>query len=360
MKIDIKLFDKYNIRSIDKLQEYIDYCIKNNQKEKIRLKTEHHHILPEALFKEYSNLNSNPWNGTHLLYKDHYIAHSLLAEALDDYSMTSAWWGMNNQNQASSKIEKTEEIIGSERYSILREQAIKNISQIRLGKVNVLDTRDNKRKTIDIEDYNSFEYYISLTKGRLNVTLKSSMEKVTIDSKDYDSNLHIFHTKGKVSAISKETGKWVTLKKDEYHKNKDFYTHNSSNRVIVKDSKGNNMAVSKEEFTKGNFKGVTSDTITVTNIITNKSLRVLLGEFNNNKHLVGVANTKFYIIDDIPMRSGDAEQYLNEQGYKSTIHNFEAKKNKIKFVKSFNKISKEEYTKLIIKEPNETISNSRF
>ena len=71
------------IKSTTKLEEYIDFCIYNNQKAKIKSKTEYHHILPKALFEEYSKLSSHLWNGTHLLFEDHYIAHSMLAEALN-------------------------------------------------------------------------------------------------------------------------------------------------------------------------------------------------------------------------------------------------------------------------------------
>jgi hypothetical protein len=117
------------IKSQEKLEQYAKYCIENAQKEKIKSKTEYHHILPEKLFPEYKNLKLNTWNGAHLLYEHHYIAHSILAEALNNFSMISAWWGMNNLNQKSGKIEKAEEIIGPKKYSILKECFYKSVSE---------------------------------------------------------------------------------------------------------------------------------------------------------------------------------------------------------------------------------------
>jgi len=116
------------IKSQEKLEEYINYCILNNKKEKIKGKTEHHHILPNKLFSEYKNLNCNKWNGVHLLYKDHYIAHSILAEALDNFSMTAAWWAMNNLNSRSGKINSPDTIIGEGKYSKLKEKFSNQIS----------------------------------------------------------------------------------------------------------------------------------------------------------------------------------------------------------------------------------------
>ena len=116
------------IKSQEKLEEYIDHCILNNRKEKMKFKTEHHHILPNKLFDKYSNLKIHEWNGTHLTYGDHYIAHSLLAEALDNFSMTAAWWAMNNLNSKSGKIEKPKEIIGKKIYSKLKEDFSNKIS----------------------------------------------------------------------------------------------------------------------------------------------------------------------------------------------------------------------------------------
>ena len=127
MKINIETFKNYKVVDKKKLGEYIDLCSSKKDNKKIKFKTELHHILPKALFPIFSDLKENIWNGVYLTYKDHYIAHTLLAEALDNLSMTAAWWEMNNLYQKSEKLSEPKEIIGSERYNILREQAIREI-----------------------------------------------------------------------------------------------------------------------------------------------------------------------------------------------------------------------------------------
>ena len=91
----LEIFKNSNLKIIneDKLIEYINFCIDKNQKEKIKFKTDHHHILPknEDCFPEYINLNIHPWNGAHLLYKDHKTAHKLFVEAVDVKSQVIAF-----------------------------------------------------------------------------------------------------------------------------------------------------------------------------------------------------------------------------------------------------------------------------
>ena len=37
--------------------------------------------MPNKLFSKFINLTENKWNGSHLTYDNHYIAHSILVEA---------------------------------------------------------------------------------------------------------------------------------------------------------------------------------------------------------------------------------------------------------------------------------------
>ena len=94
------------IKSKEKLEQYIDYCIKNNQKERIKCKTSYHHILPKSLFPLYSKLKENPWNGTHLLYSEHYYVHWLITESIDDYGQLHAFVAMHNKDIKNGRIEE--------------------------------------------------------------------------------------------------------------------------------------------------------------------------------------------------------------------------------------------------------------
>lgn len=114
------------IKSQQKLEEYIDYCLNNNQVKKIKYKTELHHILPQSLFPKNKDLRKNRWNGSHLFFKDHYIAHSILIDATNNPSMIFAWNSMNNMNVKNNRISNPEDLIGPQVYSQLRKEYLNN------------------------------------------------------------------------------------------------------------------------------------------------------------------------------------------------------------------------------------------
>lgn len=319
---------------------YLDFCKRNNQKKKIKNKTELHHILPKSLFPEFSDLRLYPCNGVHLLFEHHYIAHSILAEITKDTKLISAWWSMNTNNTNNNSPEK---IIGSEMYSTLKESAIANMSILKTNKVSALNKNTNNNCSVSVDEFRTNDDLIGVMKGKLSVLDRNTNEKILIRKEEYNKKLHHFHTTGKVSVIDKETMEWVVLDKQYYRENKEKYIHNIKGTVTVKDDLGNFFKITKKEFDSGNYKGVTKDTVSVVNILNNESLLVSKSEFIKNKMYIGVANTKFYIIDGVAMRSFDAENYIKSNGYNGTIHNFERKKNKEKFVRSFKKITKDEY-----------------
>jgi len=123
------------IKSLDKLNEYITYCIDNNQNERILnedgySKSSLHHILPKAkdCFPEYKDLNINNWNGTHLLYKDHYYAHWLITEAIDSYSQLFAFCQMHNQDIKLDRITESD-LIPTDKFQEKMEERARNHSE---------------------------------------------------------------------------------------------------------------------------------------------------------------------------------------------------------------------------------------
>lgn len=90
------------------LIKYVDFCFNKNlgtvYKENNYSKSSLHHILPKSLFPEYSNLKENIWNGSHLLYADHYYAHWLLTEAIDDYGQSHAFLAMHNKDSKNGRV----------------------------------------------------------------------------------------------------------------------------------------------------------------------------------------------------------------------------------------------------------------
>lgn len=100
-----------------KLVEYIDFCMEKSLDKHIKHQTERHHILPKSIFPEYENKSRNKWNITYLSYEDHYIAHSIIIEAIKDNGMLYAWNSFNSYKQQDIDLE----IIGKEKYKELRE-----------------------------------------------------------------------------------------------------------------------------------------------------------------------------------------------------------------------------------------------
>ena len=60
-----------------KLEEYINFCLSNNNKD-IEGYYESHHILPRSIFPEYVK---NTWNISNLTYENHVLGHFILAES---------------------------------------------------------------------------------------------------------------------------------------------------------------------------------------------------------------------------------------------------------------------------------------
>ena len=101
------------IKSLDSLNEYITFCISNNQNERIinengYSKTSYHHILPKALFLKFKDLKVNKWNGTHLFYSDHYYVHWLLTEAINDFGQLSAFCKMHSCDTKNGRINESD------------------------------------------------------------------------------------------------------------------------------------------------------------------------------------------------------------------------------------------------------------
>lgn len=72
---------------------------------------ENHHILPSCLFKEYSNLRENNWNGVLLTAKEHFICHALLCKMVDNNYKIKLYSAFNklqysdkNQQRYTSKL----------------------------------------------------------------------------------------------------------------------------------------------------------------------------------------------------------------------------------------------------------------
>lgn len=123
---------KLNVKNDDALNRYVDFCLEHNQKHHIKFKTAHHHILPKAKsmpFSEYKNLKEHPWNGTYLLYKDHYIAHYLLVYAVDEIASSRSFLAMKYQEPKLGRVDENE-MINAESYDELLKDHLNKYSNL--------------------------------------------------------------------------------------------------------------------------------------------------------------------------------------------------------------------------------------
>jgi len=140
------------ITSQEKLEQYIEYCIYKNKNTRVKDEEEYslssyHHILPNALFPEYKDLKENKWNGTHLLYSDHYYAHWLLTEAIDDYGQLEAFCEMHSTDTKLGRIEESD-LIPPEEFQKKMEERGRKYSKWCNNNPEKMEEKKQKTKTM--------------------------------------------------------------------------------------------------------------------------------------------------------------------------------------------------------------------
>lgn len=127
MSINIveEFISRCDVKCKQKLNEYVDFCLHNNKHNHVKFSTERHHVLPKSIFPEYRNMYENKWNIVILTYEDHYIAHSILIDAINDSGMIYAWHAFNAYNQNNISLD----LIGKEKYSELKELHTRTLSK---------------------------------------------------------------------------------------------------------------------------------------------------------------------------------------------------------------------------------------
>ena len=139
------------IKSEERLKEYITFCISKNIGEHIVFKTSHHHILPKKLFKQYKDLKENTWNGTYLLHKDHYYAHWLMTEAINDYSQLFAFTGMHCKDFKKGKLEEKDLIPDDEFQKKIEEKnKAHSIYQQTVLENGLTNSQMNSKKGVEV------------------------------------------------------------------------------------------------------------------------------------------------------------------------------------------------------------------
>lgn len=240
------------IKSDEKLEKYISFCIENDQGIHTVGITEYHHILPKAkrLFPQFSNLKENNWNGTFLTYENHYIAHALLVNAIDNESVIYAW---NRINQFSET--KSIELIGSKKYKELREnhskivthynktRVITHETKLKMGASNkglvtVFDTVTKKHKKVTKEEFNNNPLLLGGTPGMVSVMDSRDGSTKQVTKKEFEKyDYYIHNTKGLVVAIDIRDGSRVQITQKQFDET-EYYYGNTIKKMNIFDKNG--------------------------------------------------------------------------------------------------------------------------
>jgi len=186
---------KLNVRDENTLDEYIEFCIINSNKDDYDCV---HHIIHKAksLFPQYKNLKKNSWNASYLSYKNHFIAHWLLLKAVKEKSISFAFFSMKNKDLVMGRINKeTIEMYADEYedYYTHHKELVKDLSR---GMVVCFD-KDGKTCRVTSKEYqNNKDKYNTYSTDMLNVFDSEQNKTIRIDVKEYDRDIHSVWSKG--------------------------------------------------------------------------------------------------------------------------------------------------------------------
>ena len=220
---------KLQIIDENKLLLYINFCITHDQKTHIKYETAKHHILPKAktCFPEYADLNMFQFNKVFLTHKDHYIAHSLLAESVNNKSILYAWYAMNNKSSKLYDI-KFKDLLPCDMYSYLIQQIKHENSKNSKGYVTVI--KNGKVQRVTVNEHKQFNYETPSTNMVyvFNVITQQN-EFVSKNEFNLNKEKYIFHTKNKCTYFNIKTHTFNRLDTDQ----KTEYDIGISTRCIV-------------------------------------------------------------------------------------------------------------------------------
>lgn len=203
-----------NVKDINKVYEYVDFCLNNDNKIKLSNATSHHHILPNCLFKDYAKLSKHKFNGTHLTYYQHYYAHFLFTEAIEDESQLFAFCAMHFKDLKLKRI-RQDELISEDVFNFKMKERDLYSSIRNKNMVTAKSLITGKNIKVTKEEFNNSDDLVGSTTGFGGDHLKNSISII-------------------------ENGVVKRINKSEYNGQKIFRT----GAVVVKDSEDNIKLVS--------------------------------------------------------------------------------------------------------------------
>jgi len=277
--------NKTMVLNDEKLEQYILFCF-NNKTSKKQFQTEAHHILPQSIFPEYI---STSWNLVNLEYSQHFEAHLLLLESIDDEGMLFAINMMSNKFNNIIDIDKFN-------YKHYKQRAHKLISKMFTGKVYCMERNSGIKKWVSCEEYNNEEYIHHKT-GM--VTVKNidtgENEYIGIDYYNNNKDKYSHYNQDKVLCIG-VNGKATKVGINQF--NSKLMNTPTTNKVTVVDKNGHTSSVDKEVFYNNTLKSINSGKVVCTDRISGVTKQIDVNIYRNNKNKYTTINTqKVRVVD---------------------------------------------------------------
>jgi hypothetical protein len=235
--LNLFLSSNLKIKSIECLNEYVDFCLLYNNIDKIKRKTATHHILPKANnlpFTEFKNLKENIWNSSELYHSDHLYAHWLLFKAIEHISISSAFLAMHNKSPKHNcfdieviNFESFQNIMETaylERTKYMNELILFNneyITRYKLNGIKANETMSEKDKMIKtqrmLETRNKNNSYISGTQKMLETRKENNSYETVGPTMSRALLKDIILENGETSTVAKECAKkMIKTRKTEF------------------------------------------------------------------------------------------------------------------------------------------------
>jgi len=266
-----KILENHKSHNPHHLKRYVNFilsCQESNETKNITKDIEKHHICPQGkkFFPQYKSFKKHPWNCAKLTYRQHFMAHYMLAKAYGGYAWNSFYMLVNCINDKNKRIylnsnlyeiaklkykflgpsKETREKIkanrkGKTRFknletgeeyhlhkddTLIKElclvgitKGIKTENKCNRSYVTCIDTRTNEKCRVKKEEFDKCDYLVGVRKGRKPATngKKILIDKLGVvfacDLSDYEYYLNLgcvsySHNKDKCNEVAKGS-KWM-------------------------------------------------------------------------------------------------------------------------------------------------------
>lgn len=247
---------------VNRYIKFIEYCKSINKNCQLSY-SEKHHIIPRCL----GGLDTAE-NIVSLSARQHFIAHFILAKAYggtlwfaymqmasSPKKLVGRDYKVNSRLYQASKVEYAKVVSKRMSGRTVSDETKEKLANTRSSKITMVCTKTDNEIHIDKSEYDTFiknnktykngrsnKYKDSRKKSKDKIT-KGSLGMVTISGssekitkEQFDKGGYNGVTKGLVPATNKSTGEINMVTKEEFHSN-DNLTHHRANTVIVYDTR---------------------------------------------------------------------------------------------------------------------------